>query len=154
MSSPFTLAVCAEMVFTELPFEERVRRLDALGFEVEIWGWRAKDISTLAATEASFSSMTGYISGDLVDPGRADELLRTAELSIPNARRLGIPRLNLRTDRCVPDLGEPVPHRDGGCGRRCCGGFLDDHVVVSEVLLWPHLVVRASTGRRVRSTRR
>ena len=32
----FRLAVSAEMVFLDLPFEERVRRIDELGFEVEI----------------------------------------------------------------------------------------------------------------------
>ncbi len=36
-SSPFILAVSAEMVFLDLPFVERVRRLHALGFAVEIW---------------------------------------------------------------------------------------------------------------------
>jgi hydroxypyruvate isomerase len=95
MSAPFTLAVCAEMVFTELPFEERVRRIDALGFQVEIWDWTVKDVDALVATGATFSSMTGYVTGDLVDPEGSDELLRTAGESIPVAARLGIPRLNL-----------------------------------------------------------
>ena len=36
MTTPFTLAVCAEMVFTDLPILDRVRRIDELGFEVEI----------------------------------------------------------------------------------------------------------------------
>ncbi|HET7399667.1 MAG TPA: TIM barrel protein [Intrasporangium sp.] len=95
MSSPFTLAVCAEMVFTDLPIDERVRRIDALGFDVEIWDWTRHDIDALVATGARFSSMTGYVTGDLVDRDGSDELLRTAEQSIPVARKLGIPRLNL-----------------------------------------------------------
>jgi hydroxypyruvate isomerase len=95
MTSPFTLAVCAEMVFTELPFVDRVRRIDELGFQVEIWAWTAKDIDALVATGATFSSMTGYVRGELVDPDGADELLATAAQSIPVAARLGIPRLNL-----------------------------------------------------------
>ena len=95
MSTPFTLAVCAEMVFTDLPFVERVRRIDELGFQVEIWDWTAKDIDALRATGATFSSMTGYVRGELVDPDGADELLATAAESIPVAVGLGIPRLNL-----------------------------------------------------------
>lgn len=95
MSSPFTLAVCAEMVFTDLPMNERVRRIDALGFQVEIWDWTVKDIQSLVATGATFSSMTGYITGDLVTADGTEELLATAEKSIPVAARLGIPRLNL-----------------------------------------------------------
>jgi hydroxypyruvate isomerase len=95
VTSPFTLAVCAEMVFPELPFLDRVRRIDDLGFQVEIWDWTAKDVDGLVATGATFSSMTGYVRGELVDPGGVDELLKTAEESIPVAARLGIPRLNL-----------------------------------------------------------
>ena len=42
-----------------------------------------------------FSSMTGYVTGTLADAEGADELLRTAEQSIPVAKRLNCPRLNL-----------------------------------------------------------
>jgi hydroxypyruvate isomerase len=92
---PFTLAVCAEMVWRDLPVAERVRRIADLGFEVEIWDWTKHDIAALKATGATFSSMTGYITGTLADDAGADELLRTARLSIPVAHQLGIPRLNL-----------------------------------------------------------
>ena len=89
------LAVCAEMVFLELPVAERVRRIDELGFQVEIWDWTVKDVDALAATGARFSSMTGYIHGALADEDGAEELLRTAAQSVPVAERLGCPRLNL-----------------------------------------------------------
>lgn len=95
MSTPFTLAVCAEMVFTELEFVDRVRRIDDLGFQVEIWDWTDKDVDALVATGATFSSMTGYVRGELIDQQGADELLATAAQSIPVAARLGVPRLNL-----------------------------------------------------------
>jgi hydroxypyruvate isomerase len=91
----FQLAACAEMIFTDLPLLERIRRIDELGFDVEIWDWTAKDIDALVATGATFSSMTGYIRGSLTDPDGADELLATAEQSIAVAARLGIPRLNI-----------------------------------------------------------
>ncbi|WP_230858453.1 TIM barrel protein [Actinoplanes aureus] len=91
----FRLAVCAEMVFLDLPFDERVRRIADLGFEVEIWDWTTKDIDALAKTGARFSSMTGYIRGTLADPAGADELLRTAEQSLRVAEQLDSPRLNV-----------------------------------------------------------
>ena len=95
MIADLSLAACAEMIFTELPFAERVRRIDDLGFQVEIWDWTRHDIESLRSTGATFSSMTGYVTGDLIDPDGADELVATAEQSIPVAARLGIPRLNL-----------------------------------------------------------
>ena len=69
----FRLAVSAEMVFTELPFVARVRKINDLGFEVEIWDWTKKDIAALVATGATFSSMTGYIAGTLADHDGAEE---------------------------------------------------------------------------------
>jgi hydroxypyruvate isomerase len=93
MTTGFALAACAEMIFTDRPMVERVRRIDALGFAVEIWDWTKHDIGALAATGATFSSMTGYVTGDLLD--HAEGLLQTARQSIPVAKSLGIPRLNL-----------------------------------------------------------
>ena len=92
---PFTLAVCSEMVFRDLPITKRIRKIDALGFQVEIWDWTRHDIDALVATGATYSSMTGYVTGTLADDEGADELLRTAAQSIPVAKKLGIPRLNL-----------------------------------------------------------
>ena len=87
------LAVCAEMIFLDLPITERVQRIAEAGFDAEIWDWTRHDIDALAATGATFSSMTGYIRGDFGDG--AGELVRTAEQSIAVAARLGCPRLNL-----------------------------------------------------------
>ncbi|HNB27460.1 MAG TPA: TIM barrel protein [Alphaproteobacteria bacterium] len=94
-ASPFQLAVCAEMVFRDLPILERVKRIAARGFMVEIWDWTRHDIAALAASGATFSSMTGYVTGRLADKDGAEDLLRTARQSIPVAKQLGIPRLNL-----------------------------------------------------------
>ena len=91
----FRLAVSAEMVFVDLPFEERVRRISDAGFEVEIWDWTKKDVDALVRTGATFSSMTGYVTGTLADPEGADELVRTAEESLKVAEKLDCPRLNL-----------------------------------------------------------
>jgi hydroxypyruvate isomerase len=59
--------------------------------------------------------MTGYVTGDLVDPAGADELLATAARSIPVAARLGIPRLNLHgtglDGRGLPE--KPLPNPTG-----------------------------------------
>lgn len=103
----FTLAVCAEMVFTDLPFLERVARIHDAGFAVEIWDWSTKDAATLVATGATFTSMTGYLSGDLTTGSGADALLTTAEASIPFAKTISCPSLNLHGTGLSKD-GLPV----------------------------------------------
>ena len=97
----FELAVCAEMVFRDLPIVDRVKRIHELGFAAEIWSWHDKDLDALAATGATFTSMTGYLHGDLIDPATAGEVVRTAELSIKAAETLGVTRLNLHTAELV-----------------------------------------------------
>jgi len=105
--TPFTLAACAEMLFGKLRMLDRVRRLTELGFEVELWDWTRHDIRALAQSGATFSSMTGYISGTLADDAGADELLATARQSIPVAKELNCPRLNLHGTGLGPQ-GLPV----------------------------------------------
>jgi hydroxypyruvate isomerase len=89
----FRLAVCAEMVYGELPLIERVRRIHGQGFEVELWDTRGRDVSALAATGARFSSMSGYFGGSLIDPDGADDVLASAEKLIPAALELGVERM-------------------------------------------------------------
>ena len=105
--SSYRLAVSAEMMFLDLPFAERVRRIADLGYEVEIWNWTTKDITALTRTGATFSSMTGYLTGTLADPDGAEQLLRTAEQSLRVAEELDCPRLNLHGTG-LDDQGLPV----------------------------------------------
>jgi len=112
--SDFTLAVCSEMVFTDLPIIDRVRRIADMGFAVEIWSWHDKDLQALADTGARFSSMTGYLRGDLIDAATADEVVRTAELSIKAAETLGVPRLNLHTAELVDGKAARPRYRADG----------------------------------------
>jgi hydroxypyruvate isomerase len=105
--SGFELAVCAEMVYLDLPFVERARILHEQGFAVEIWEWTNKDLLALAATGARFTSMTGYVDGWLTDAEGADALLASAERSVAASRTLGNPHLNLHGTGLGPG-GLPV----------------------------------------------
>lgn len=105
--SNYSLSVCAEMVFLDLPFIERVERIHAMGFGVEIWDWTQKDIDALVKTGARITSMTGYISGNLTDDEEIDQLLSSAKESIDVARRLGCPSLNLHGTG-LNNVGLPV----------------------------------------------
>lgn len=93
--SAYRLAASAEMLFLDLPFAERVRRLADRNFEVEIWNWTTKDLGELASTGAKFGSMTGYVEGDLLDKDGIARLLETAAESIEASKIIDCPRLNL-----------------------------------------------------------
>jgi len=91
----FQLAASAEMLFTDKPFTWRVSEIHRLGFQVEIWDWTTKNLEELASTGAIFSSMTGYVRGDLItDQGRKD-LIATAKDSLAAAELINCARLNL-----------------------------------------------------------
>jgi hydroxypyruvate isomerase len=89
----FPLAVTSEMLFRDLPYLDRVRRIHELGFQVEMWDWTVKDLDAVAAIGATWSTMTGYIHGDLYDAEGGREMVRTAKLSVEAAKKIGCPRL-------------------------------------------------------------
>ncbi|MGV1034020.1 MAG: TIM barrel protein [Microbacteriaceae bacterium] len=91
----YRLAASAEMLFIDRPFVDRVRHLAERGFLVEIWDWTTKDLAALAATGAEFSSMTGYIEGDLLDADGIERFLSTARQSAEAAAIIDSPRLNV-----------------------------------------------------------
>ena len=91
----YTLAASAEMLYLDLPFADRVQRIAERGLRVEMWDWSTKDVDALAASGAEFSSMTGYLEGNLTEPDGIEALLTTARHSLDVAKRLDCPRLNL-----------------------------------------------------------
>jgi hydroxypyruvate isomerase len=104
---PFELSASAPMLFLELPMVERVQRIKALGFSVEIWGWADQDIDALAATGARFTSITGYLAGNLTEPEGIAQLLDSARESLGVAATLDCPSLNLHGTG-LGDRGLPV----------------------------------------------
>jgi hydroxypyruvate isomerase len=95
MSSPFTLAACAEMLWTDKPIEWRCARLHELGFQVGLWNYPAHDLAKLEKSGATFSIMNGYLQGRLADDVGADMLLKSARETAQIGKRLGVARLNL-----------------------------------------------------------
>ncbi len=117
-NSPFMLSACAEMLWPDKPFDWRLKRLTELGFECGIWGWQNHDIAALEKSGATFSSMTGYLTGRLADDAGADELLATAAKSIEVGKRLNVARLNLHGTG-LGDRGLPVTPCEVVTGAMC-----------------------------------
>ncbi|MGW4334685.1 TIM barrel protein [Rhodococcus koreensis] len=101
------LAACAEMLYLDLPVLDRIKRIADRGLLVEIWDWSSKDIDAVAGSGAEFSSMTGYLTGNLTEPEGIAELLASAHRSLEVAERLDCPRLNLHGTG-LGDGGLPV----------------------------------------------
>jgi len=95
MTSPFTLAACAEMLWRDRPIEWRCSRLKEMGFQVGLWNWPAHDLVKLEKSGATFSIMNGYLAGRLADDEGADLLLKSARETAQVGKRLGVARLNL-----------------------------------------------------------
>jgi hydroxypyruvate isomerase len=89
----FPLAATTEMLFLQLPYLERVKRIHELGFQVEMWDWTVKDLDAVAALGATWSTMTGYIHGDLYDAESNKTLVETAKLAVEAAKKINCPRL-------------------------------------------------------------
>ena len=96
-TNAFTLAACAEMIYQDRPFVERVEAIASRGLGVEIWDWTTKDLDALAVRRADgvrIVSMTGYIEGDLTTDDGVSRMLDTAEQSLAAAETLDCPVLN------------------------------------------------------------
>jgi hydroxypyruvate isomerase len=106
----YRLAASAEMIYVDSPFVERVEKIHARGFEVEIWNWANKDLNALAATGAVFNSMTGYLAGDLLEEDGIAKLLETAMLSIEASKVIDCPNLNLHGTG-LDDQGQAIRKR-------------------------------------------
>lgn len=122
VDNAFTLAACAETIYLDKPFLERVDVIAARGLKVEIWDWTSKDLKTLAARRGDgveIVSMTGYVEGDLTTDEGVARILSTAEDSLRAAETIDCPRLNFHGT----GLGEgafqssptPTPARTTGC---------------------------------------
>lgn len=107
MTSPFTLAACAEMLWRDRPIEWRAARLKDMGFQVGLWNWPGHDLNALQKSGATFSIMNGYLRGRLTDDEGAAELLKTARETAQVGKRLGVARLNLHGTG-LGDRGLPV----------------------------------------------
>jgi hydroxypyruvate isomerase len=95
MTSSFTLAACAEMLWTDKPIDWRASRLHEMGFQVGLWNYPAHDLVKLEKSGATFSIMNGYLQGRLADDEGADLLLKSARETAQIGKRLGVARLNL-----------------------------------------------------------
>jgi hydroxypyruvate isomerase len=99
--------ICFEMLFPNLPPEEKIARIAAAGFSaVEFWGWRDKKISALQKScidnGVHVANFSGHRRGDLIAPHTWAVFFEDLEDSVETARLLDCQTLMLLTN----ELGE------------------------------------------------
>ena len=112
------LTICAEMVYLDLPIEERIKRIDQMGFGVDIWTHYSHDLNKLKATGVPINSAQGYVHGNLAyadspnlklmldlyhaqeDDGHLIETVKEANTYIGELQAADVP------GRCEPGTGE------------------------------------------------
>ncbi len=96
-------SVCIEMIFTEVPFEDRFNLAKESGFDyVEFWTWKDKDIQKIKKLCQSYGLKVASFSGDqdysMIDEKQKDDYIAFAEKSIETAKYLNCCHLVLHSN--------------------------------------------------------
>ena len=96
-----TYAVNVEMIWSNLPFLDRLKKVAEAGFShYEFWPWRNKDIDAiiklnkeLNLVPAQFSASPKTFKQGITDPRRKDEFLEDIKLALGVAARLDVKKI-------------------------------------------------------------
>lgn len=96
-------AICVETIFTEFPFEERLRLVKEAGFEcIEFWTWQDKDVQKIRELCIANGLRIVAFSGDqafsLVDAAEREEYVSFVAESMVVAKTLGCHTLVLHSN--------------------------------------------------------
>jgi hydroxypyruvate isomerase len=118
-------SVCIEMIYTEYPFLERIKKAAEAGFDaVEFWDWDNKDLPAIkrVAHEAGLgiAAFQGNLGGTLINPTHRERLISGVWQSLEKGREMKTRGLFLLTDELgedrsvrfrFPELSEEAKHQ-------------------------------------------
>jgi hydroxypyruvate isomerase len=85
----FRLSVCADTLFLDLPFVQRMHEIAQAGFLVEFWGWQGRDLEAIVADPTiQISAFTGDSGGSLVHPDGLELFLAGVKKTLVIAKKL------------------------------------------------------------------
>jgi len=99
------LSACVEMIYSELPFEERIARVREAGFDAyEFWGWANKDIAAIGEAQKKYDLpcaacgvatrnaelQTAYGNGGMLRPENAPLLAEIVADTVEAMRPIGV----------------------------------------------------------------
>src|SRR2546426_12262308 len=106
-------SLCLEMLFTDLPFIERLDVASRLGYDaIEFWDWRDKDVQALADAASRLGLTVAAMSGNrryaLIDPEARAGLIEEMDEVFAAARQLNCRRIMMLSD-VLNDDGSAAP---------------------------------------------
>jgi hydroxypyruvate isomerase len=109
-------SLCIEMLFTEVPFEDRFRLTRESGFEyVEFWSWKDKDIQKIKALCQMYDLKVASFSGDqafsMVDEHQKHDYIAFVQESIEIAKFLKCDHLVIHSN-ALGENGVVIHHYD------------------------------------------
>lgn len=101
-------SVCIEMIYTEMPFLDRIRKAADQGFDgIEFWNWDNKDIPAIEKvvkeTGLEIAAMQSNRGGTLINPADREHFIAGIQESLDLAKRLNVKAMFLLTDELGDD---------------------------------------------------
>jgi len=104
----FQISVCADTIFLDLLFEERVKKITEAGFMVEFWGWKGRNLDVLSNDPSiDVAGFTGTQGGSCVYPDGVIDYVAGITESTMIAKKLGASFLVIHAGELGPN-GEVV----------------------------------------------
>ena len=103
----YRLSVCADTVFLDLPFAERVKKIAEAGFLVEFWGWKGRNLDVIRNSQIEVCSFSGTQGGSCVHPDDVADYVGGIAETTTVAKKLGVPLLIVHGGELGPN-GEVV----------------------------------------------
>jgi hydroxypyruvate isomerase len=109
------VSICAEMIYRQLPFIERIDNLGRAGLSTfEFWAWKDKDLGALESRVGQgmrVATFSGQRQGSLVEPQDHPGYVAEVQESIQVARRLGCKHLMVLSDELSEDGSVTTKYR-------------------------------------------
>ncbi|MBO3804187.1 MAG: TIM barrel protein, partial [Candidatus Brockarchaeota archaeon] len=111
------LSACIEMIFTEVPFLERIAKVSEIGIPAfEFWDWGSKDIGEIKRRKEKYGLATATFGVDLrasiVEQGSAGKFLKAFKDSIKVAHELDCKTLIVTTGNELKGVPRSKQHEN------------------------------------------
>jgi len=126
------LSVCIEMFWRDVPYEERIGRVAALGFPAfEFWGWKNKDIAKIKAAMAQhhlpLAALAMEPGSSLIRRRYEAELVQGMKETAAVAHELGCRTVIATTGNVIDDETYEMSRRRIVRNTRAIGKVAEDH---------------------------